>query len=329
MIFTKTRYININVTDGSFVTIAMGNEVMVWQPASNFFVKCPKTHYQQVTVVRFTKDGSLFVTAGEDGMVIVWNLSKVLSTCDQTNKNSALVFSDHQLPITDVNITQELYATYLISTSMDRTCRIYDLNSKTSILKIVFESIISVGIFGDTKNCAFLGDTTGNIFKLNLSTMKSHSNEVFEIQLKDLQKFSLVHKREVTSLVTTANNMRVVSGGLDKLIVIWSTDGQALKVLLQNSEITNITLSFSTCLQFDKEYSLDNSIKNLCRVKCDIKNNYLEIYTSKQKLAKNYLIGKSTKPSKKSTYKLEVENMSLKINNAKIFEHCKMLINLN
>lgn len=302
--------------------------MLVWQPASNLFVKCPKTHYQQATVVRFSKDGSIFVTAGEDGMVIVWNLSKVLSTCEQTSKNSASVFSDHLLPITDINITQELHATYLLSTSMDRTCRIYDLNSKTIILKIVFESIISVAQFGDTKRWVFLGDTTGNIFKLNLAAFKASSNEVFENQLKELHKFPLVHNQDITSLVTTANNLRIISGGLDKLVVIWNIDGQALKILLQNSEITNITISLSW-LQLSKEYSMDNSIKNLSRVKCDVRNNYLEIYTQKQILTKDYPIGKSIKQSKKSIYKLEVENNSLKNYNANIFEHCKMLVNLN
>lgn len=307
----------------------MGNEIMVWQPASNLFIKCPKTHYQQITVVRYTKDGSRFITAGDDGMVIVWNLSKVLSTCEQTNKSCSFVFSDHQLPITDINISQEIHSTYLLSTSMDRTCRIYDLNSKTTVLKIVFESIISVGIFSDTKHCIFMGDTTGSIFKVNLSTFKSASNEVFENQMKDLQKFSNVHTREVTSLVVTANNMRVISGSLDKLIVIWNSEGQALKVLQQTSEITNITISTSSCLNFDKEFSLENSIKSLNRTKCDITNHYMELYTQKQKQNKSYLIGKSIRPSKTSIYKLEEDNIALKNSNAKIFEHCKMLINLN
>ncbi|XP_063704482.1 WD repeat-containing protein 18 [Culicoides brevitarsis] len=315
--------------DGCFVAIAMGSDVMVWQPAMNLFVKCPKTHYQQVTIVRFTKEGSHFITAGDDGMIVLWHLTKVLSNDEQLMKTCSHVFSDHQLPITDINVSADFYESSLISTSMDRTCRIYDLNSKATLLKIVFESVMCVAIFSDTKHCAFLGDTNGNIFKVILTNFKPYTNEVFENQMKDLNKFAPVHKKEITSLAMMACNLRLVSGSSDKLVVIWNSEGQALKVLQQTSEVTNITVMFASCLEYDKEGCLENTIKTMNRVKCDLSNPNMELQCPRQFGYYDFFIKEEVTPASSSyDNKLEEENLKLKKANAELFEYCKLLLDM-
>lgn len=311
------------------MAIALGNELMIWQPASNLFVNCQKMHYQKITVLRFTKDGSTLISAGEDGMIVIWNLSKVLSSCEQNVQNAASVLSDHQLPVTDINVTHEMVTTFLLSTSMDRSLRIYELNSRKIILKIILETIQSVGIFGHTKNCCFLGDVHGKITKINLALHHFNSDEGLKDRLKELPCFPIIHKKEITSLVTTINSKILISGGMDKQVVIWNTDGQALKILPQASEITNIFISSPSKINYSNENSVDNPMQNLNRSTCDVKNSNMEIYAHTSRIKnKPYAKCKSIAISKNSIHKREEDNKILRTYNSSIFEHCKMLINL-
>lgn len=50
-------------------------------------------HFQPVTCIRFTDDGSNFVSAGEDGMVCVWAIN------DSARLETVHSFSDHYLAV--------------------------------------------------------------------------------------------------------------------------------------------------------------------------------------------------------------------------------------
>ena len=38
-------------------------------------------HYQNVNVIKFTDNGSHFVSGGEDNLVIVWSLARYVVSC--------------------------------------------------------------------------------------------------------------------------------------------------------------------------------------------------------------------------------------------------------
>ena len=48
------------------------------QTASGCLLGTVSGHYQSVTVLRFTDDSTHLISAGEDGMVLVWSLASVL-----------------------------------------------------------------------------------------------------------------------------------------------------------------------------------------------------------------------------------------------------------
>ena len=55
-------------------------------------------HYQQVTCIRFTEDGTHFVSAGEDGMVLVWCISHAIAQ-EGARLETVHSFSDHYLAV--------------------------------------------------------------------------------------------------------------------------------------------------------------------------------------------------------------------------------------
>jgi pre-rRNA-processing protein IPI3 len=63
--------------DGNFCVAGVQENIYIWQISSGNMLAVLQKHYQPVTVIKFIDDGSHFVTAGQDGMVLVWNLAQV------------------------------------------------------------------------------------------------------------------------------------------------------------------------------------------------------------------------------------------------------------
>jgi len=70
--------------------------IYVWQTSSGKLLRIINTgHYQKINVTKFTSDGSHFVTAGEDGNVILW---------PQDSLKPRHVWSHHTLAVTDFHL---------------------------------------------------------------------------------------------------------------------------------------------------------------------------------------------------------------------------------
>lgn len=82
-------------------------------------------HFQPVSVLRWSGDGSLLVCGGDDGLVTVWSLGTLATP--QSSPEPRFVFSDHSLPVTDVVLTRGSRPR-LLSVSVDRTCKVSSLS---------------------------------------------------------------------------------------------------------------------------------------------------------------------------------------------------------
>jgi WD40 repeat protein len=56
-------------------------DICVWQlnAKTRNLVKTPKEHHQEVTQIRFSKDGNEFVSRAHDGSVILWDTNRLTS----------------------------------------------------------------------------------------------------------------------------------------------------------------------------------------------------------------------------------------------------------
>ncbi len=66
---------------GRFIVGAVGEKLYVWQTCTGALLRVLSGcgHYQDVTRIAFTDDGSHFVSAGKDGNVLVWSTLEVVS----------------------------------------------------------------------------------------------------------------------------------------------------------------------------------------------------------------------------------------------------------
>lgn len=268
--------------DGVYCVAAVSEIIYIWKISSGDMLAMLSRHYQSVTSLVFTDDGSHFASAGQDGMMLVWKLSSILTASGYSNQETAPLysFSDHTLSITDVFIGKGGMRALAASVSLDRTCRIYDLASGTLLLNLVFpEALTSIAIDNlDTK--VYVGTIDGNIFEFSLQapprTREYHLNHE---TLTTKQRF-IGHKSAVTTLSVSLDGESLLSGSNDETVHFWHIPSkQIIRSIPHKGPITNAKFILAPKAMFDQETKL-----NL------IANNFKRMIDSQALNAKNFVV---------------------------------------
>ena len=155
--------------DNCYIVAGIQENIYIWQVATGRMMTSLSKHYQTVTCLKFTHDGSFFISAGKDGAVLVWNLMQVLCREIDENSESTYTFNDHGLPVTDIHVGVGGIKAYMFTVSLDRSCKIYDLNSGTLLLSVVFAEGLQSVISNVMETVVFVGTTSGNIYEFYVS----------------------------------------------------------------------------------------------------------------------------------------------------------------
>ncbi|KAG5859512.1 hypothetical protein KMI_06g10360 [Encephalitozoon hellem] len=105
---------SIDVSDGCIVTSSLDGEIKLWS-SDHEHIKTIKKHQGTVLCVRFSVDGALFASGGDDGMVFVYSR-------DGDVVGSA---SEHESDVSNVAWTDK----FLVSVGYDGHVVLYDLRS--------------------------------------------------------------------------------------------------------------------------------------------------------------------------------------------------------
>lgn len=225
-------------------------------------------HYQPINSIKFTDDGSHFVTGGNDGQVIVWSLSAAIGNSYQTEAIEQIYsFSDHALPVTDVWIGTGGMRALLVTSSMDRTCKIYDLSSGSMLLSLVFQEMITTVVVDRVELGLFVGTSIGNIYHYRLHPQPRTREYHITDEDKLNNKFS-GHTKAVTCLAVSLDGQTLMSGSEDTNVITWNIQSRSLlKTLPHKGAITNAIFILTPRVMFDREAKLELITKNFQRMK--------------------------------------------------------------
>lgn len=132
---------------------SLTGELYVWEIGSGFLLKAWKAHYRPITKIAFCADGVGFLTCGEDGNILKWNLSSALDVLkrDYSPKSDAS-FNLHKLPVTGLEMT--LNSFFAVTSSLDRTCKVFELKSKKEVNSFVYPTgLTCLTICGNSVLC--------------------------------------------------------------------------------------------------------------------------------------------------------------------------------
>lgn len=242
--------------DGYYCVTAVAEKLHVWQIASGHHLAVAVRHFQTVNCIRFTDDGSHFVSGGEDGLVLVWPLAYLISNDGGEviagQNEPRHVFSDHSLPVRDLYVGRGGMRAHIISVSMDRTCKVYDLASGTLLLSLVYDCILTAVTMGATEMEVFVGGSDSNIYMFGLHS-SPRVREYHPAKEEKAKKFS-GHSKAVTCLSASIDSVTLLSGSLDSEVMLWHIPSrQCIKVLHHKGPVTNAFFTVAPKCIFSEE----------------------------------------------------------------------------
>ncbi|KAG5721339.1 Pre-rRNA-processing protein IPI3 [Termitomyces sp. T112] len=144
--------------------------IYFWEVASGILYHSWDAHYRQVTVLRFTPDGSALISGSEDSGVSVWSVSRLID--DETQNELPLPYctlTDHTLPITDIVCGIGSFPKgRLLTSSVDHSVKLWDLSSQTLLTTFQFPRSISSLAWDVTERIFMAASRDGSIHQVNL-----------------------------------------------------------------------------------------------------------------------------------------------------------------
>ena len=315
---------------GDFLVAGIKENIYIWHIPTGKMINMLSKHYQQVNCIKFIDDGSHFISGGQDGQVIVWSLSSAVGDRYRIENIEPLhTFSDHSLPVTDIWVGAGGLAAMLVTVSLDRTCKIYDLAAGTMLLSLVYQEVITAVTLNRLETELFIGTNIGNIYHHHLQppprTREYHITDEDKIDAK----FS-GHTKPISCLAISLDEQTLISGSHDCNVMIWNIASKSiLKTIPHKGAITNIKLISSPQVMFNRETKLDLITKNFERMiksSEENENETIEIFHSHDvendfiSVQKDYLPATTTTSNGNEVDELRSEVEKLKRINKELFD---------
>lgn len=166
--------------DGAYCLAAIEAKIYIWQISSGHLLNVLERHYQRVAVVRITADLSRFISAGDDGLVIIWDFARCIveredfavtgGTSSQfeplrTLHNSSAKINDLHLNDLNGNGGRGHFAV----ASEDRCVRVYSLEWGQLLVTVLYDAPVRSVVMDRAERFLFAGLQSGDIIQTALS----------------------------------------------------------------------------------------------------------------------------------------------------------------
>ncbi|KAJ8303369.1 hypothetical protein KUTeg_019765 [Tegillarca granosa] len=234
---------DVSPDEQRFVTSGWDKKVNVWDLESGNILWTGQ-HAGVVTCCKFSHDGSMMISGSDlDNTLKVWdtNTGELIHNVD--NIHTSTITSCIFAPLDDK----------IITTSMDKTTKFFDL--RTSKVTIKLEGHINIISncdisFDERKFATSSWDKTVKIWDIATGAYRS----------KGATSLTGSHEGSVSSCKFSSDGLMLVSGSYDATVVVWDVDNAVQKLKLQCS---NCGKPFSMT---QLESFRDNTICVFCRL---------------------------------------------------------------
>ncbi|KAK7061157.1 hypothetical protein SK128_004741 [Halocaridina rubra] len=215
----RVNTMTVNACGPKYCVVGISEKLYLYKLVSGRLIGVASRHYQPVTCVKFTPCGNYFASGGEDGFVYLWSMASFI---DALHKHDSLkiqphfVLGQHSDKVTGVAVTSSGIKGFLMSASLDRTARVYDLVTGRSLYNIVTDHDVMCIACNTLGSQVFLGHDNGTV---SVASLLPHPPAG---DIEAFRQTTICHEGSVRCIAVTASGNQVITGGEDGEVKVWS-----------------------------------------------------------------------------------------------------------
>ncbi|XP_021681000.2 protein ROOT INITIATION DEFECTIVE 3 [Hevea brasiliensis] len=218
---------------------APSGNVYIWEVANGRLLKTWRAHHKSLKCMAFSNDDSVLISGSDDGMICVWSMVSLLDMENLESSPSLLHYSsEHRSSISGLLTTSSANSTF-ISSSLDGTCKAWDLVSGRLIQTQEHPLGITAIVLHPAERFLLGGSIDGRIFVsvLNIGLVDDPF-VVAEDQLFVLEG----HKGSITALAFST--LGLISASEDGTVRLWDAISWVTirRFNYQKGAVTNLAL---------------------------------------------------------------------------------------
>eukprot|EP01029_Cantina_marsupialis_P024142 TRINITY_DN61395_c0_g1_i1.p1 TRINITY_DN61395_c0_g1~~TRINITY_DN61395_c0_g1_i1.p1 ORF type:complete len:484 (+),score=164.06 TRINITY_DN61395_c0_g1_i1:69-1520(+) len=238
-------------------------KLFMWDVPSGELIKAWDAHYKAVSVIKFSMDGNTIVSAGQDAVINVWNFVDIVDETSDDNSSiePLFVWGEHTLPVTGLAMGSGICSQRVVSCSLDRSLKVWDLGSGRLIHSIALPAALLCVTMDAFERNIFVGSTKGTIFRVHLATvaakegvLRKSSDEERDDDF-DENAFD-AHEGPVRCVAISNDGRTLFTGGDDQKMLTWDT--MSLQVIRTFDELKG---SISSIHLINRPHSLEGRRK--------------------------------------------------------------------
>lgn len=217
---------------GNYLVVGISEMIYVWQMRSGNLLAHTQRHYQTLTVLRFSQDGTFLFSGAEDGMVLVWPFADLISGTHHTGalgqnqsrtdigvNEPRFTWQHHSAKITDIHVAN---SGLCITTSIDKSVNIYSYANGRRLHCIAdWPTPVWSVVMNMSGTRLFFGGQDGNIYELAISSLSLSMISSREAGDSERKPLFVGHRDRVDHLLLSLDGSMLISGSHDSTCKIW------------------------------------------------------------------------------------------------------------
>ncbi|XP_058226358.1 protein ROOT INITIATION DEFECTIVE 3-like [Rhododendron vialii] len=212
----------------------------VWEVSCGRLLRTWCVHHKSLTCLSFSGDDSFLISGSVDGTIVVWPMIGLLDEADCWNSPSLLNFSsEHSASVTSILTTLSSSSSFFVSSSLDGTCKVWDLVTGKLLQNLAFPLPITASVLDPAENMLFSGSADGRIFMSMLDVGLVEDSSI----VSEDEPFVLKgHNGSITALVFCGAGL--ISASEDCTACLWDVVNCAIVRIFchRRGPITNLVV---------------------------------------------------------------------------------------
>ncbi|KAJ1215507.1 hypothetical protein NDU88_003115 [Pleurodeles waltl] len=153
------------------------------------------------------------------------------------------VWSQHTLPITDLQCGAGGALARAATSFLDQTAKLWSIPSGDLLMSILFDVRIMAVTLDPTEYHMFCGVSNGSIFQVDLRARPVQRDRAFQTE-KESSRMFRGHRNQVMCLSVSKNGQLLLSGSHDETVQLWDIQSkQCLQTVVHKGPVTNAVIT--------------------------------------------------------------------------------------